>query len=171
MNSETSTRYGSRVRRQGRSRPCRRNQRSSRRRNSTACTRPMGRRGVDSRGMGTQDKAPSAASTTYDVRQVTGRWILEGASDVGRLTYFIVDLIRGLSEVRIWWPRMLEEAWNIGAGSLFIVLLIAAFAGAVTALQTGYQFTGSIPYYVVGTLVVSSIILELGPVLTALILA
>ena len=112
-----------------------------------------------------------AASTTYDVRQVTGRWILEGASHVGRLTYFVLDLIRGLSEVRIWWPRMLEEAWNIGAGSLFIVLLIAAFAGAVTALQTGYQFTGSIPYYVVGTLVVSSIILELGPVLTALILA
>ena len=51
------------------------------------------------------------------------------------------------------------------------MLLISGFAGAVTALQTGYQFTGSIPYYVVGTLVVSSIILELGPVLTALILA
>jgi len=49
------------------------------------------------------------------------------------------------------------EAWNIGAGSLFIVLLISAFAGAVTALQTGYQFTGSIPYYVVGTLVVSGV--------------
>ena len=63
------------------------------------------------------------------------------------------------------------EAWNIGAGSLFIVLLISAFAGAVTALQAGYQFTGSIPYYVVGTLVVASIMLELGPVLTALILA
>ena len=66
---------------------------------------------------------------------------------------------------------MMVEAWNIGAGCLFIVLLISAFAGAVTALQTGYQFTGSIPYYVVGTLVTSSIILELGPVLTALILA
>ena len=75
------------------------------------------------------------------------------------------------AEVRIWFPRMLAEAWNIGVGSLFIVLLISGFAGAVTALQTGYQFTGSIPYYVVGTLVVASIILELGPVLTALILA
>ena len=100
-----------------------------------------------------------------------GRWVLEGLGHVGRLSYFIVDTARGLSEVRIWWPRMMIEAWNIGAGSLFIVMLISAFAGAVTALQTGYQFTGSIPYYVVGTLVVSSIILELGPVLTALILA
>ena len=112
-----------------------------------------------------------ADSTTLDIRQITGRWVLEGASQVGRLSFFVVDMVRGLSEVRIWWPRMMIEAWNIGAGSLFIVLLISAFAGAVTALQTGYQFTGSIPYYVVGTLVVSSIILELGPVLTALILA
>ena len=112
-----------------------------------------------------------ADSTTLDIRQITGRMVLEGASQVGRLSFFMLDMIRGLSEVRIWWPRMMIEAWNIGAGSLFIVLLISAFAGAVTALQTGYQFTGSIPYYVVGTLVVSSIILELGPVLTALILA
>ena len=100
-----------------------------------------------------------------------GRWVLDGFSHIGRLSYFVVEGMRGLSEVRIWWPRMMVEAWNIGAGSLFIVMLISAFAGAVTALQTGYQFTGSIPYYVVGTLVTSSIILELGPVLTALILA
>jgi phospholipid/cholesterol/gamma-HCH transport system permease protein len=111
------------------------------------------------------------ASRTLDLRVVAGRAVLDSTSQVGRLSYFLLETARGLSEVRIWWPRMLEEAWNIGAGSLFIVLLISAFAGAVTALQTGYQFTGSIPYYVVGTLVVSSIILELGPVLTALILA
>src|ERR671918_1761332 len=100
-----------------------------------------------------------------------GRLVLDGLSHVGRLSYFVLEGMRGLAEVRIWWPRMMVEAWNIGAGSLFIVMLISAFAGAVTALQTGYQFTGSIPYYVVGTLVTSSIILELGPVLTALILA
>ena len=63
-----------------------------------------------------------------------GRLVLDGASHVGRLTYFVVEAIRGLSEVRIWWPRMMIEAWNIGAGSLFIVLLISAFAvkGALT---------------------------------------
>jgi phospholipid/cholesterol/gamma-HCH transport system permease protein len=100
-----------------------------------------------------------------------GKSVLDFASHVGRLSYFVLEAVRGLGEVRIWWPRMMTEAWNIGAGSLFIVLFISAFAGAVTALQAGYQFTGSIPYYVVGTLVVSSIVLELGPVLTALVLA
>ena len=111
------------------------------------------------------------ASRTLDIPTIIGNRVLDGASHVGRLTYFTLDMIRGLAEVKIWWPRALREAWNIGVGSLFIVLLISAFAGAVTALQTGYQFTGNIPYYVVGTLVVSSIVLELGPVLTALILA
>ncbi|MEO6056855.1 MAG: hypothetical protein ABIQ49_08445, partial [Gemmatimonadales bacterium] len=78
-----------------------------------------------------------AESTTFDIRQITGRWVLDGAGHVGRLSFFMLDMVRGLSEVRIWWPRMMIEAWNIGAGSLFIVLLISAFAGAVTALQTG----------------------------------
>ncbi len=111
------------------------------------------------------------ATTALQFPRFLGRLVLDGTSHVGRLSYFVLEAIRGLVEVRIWWPRMMVEAWNIGIGSMFIVLLIAAFAGAVTALQTGYQFTGNIPYYVVGTLVVSSIILELGPVLTALILA
>src|ERR1051325_3029208 len=111
------------------------------------------------------------ASRTLGIDRLIGNRVLDSASHVGRLTYFTLDAIRGLAEVRIWWPRMITEAWNIGVGSLFIVLLISSFAGAVTALQTGYQFTGSLPYYVVGTLIVESIVLELGPVLTALVLA
>lgn len=103
--------------------------------------------------------------------QGAGRFLLNGTSKLGRFAYFVAETVRGLAEVRIWWPRMLVEAQAIGIGSLFLVMLIAAFAGAVTALQAGYQFTGSLPYYIVGTLVVSAVILELGPVLTALVLA
>src|SRR5436305_13736137 len=56
---------------------------------------------------------------------------------------------------------------HIGYGSLFIVLLVAGFAGAVTSLQTGYQFTGTLPLYYAGAVISESMILELGPVLTA----
>jgi phospholipid/cholesterol/gamma-HCH transport system permease protein len=79
--------------------------------------------------------------------------------------------VRSLNEVRIWLPRMFQEAWNIGVGSLFIVLLISGFAGGVTALQARYQFTGTIPIYYLAGVIVESIVLELGPVLTGLILA
>ncbi len=51
------------------------------------------------------------------------------------------------------------------------MLLVAGFAGAVTSLQTGYQFTGALPLYYAGAVISESMILELGPVLTALILA
>jgi phospholipid/cholesterol/gamma-HCH transport system permease protein len=111
------------------------------------------------------------SSIAMTVPRLVGRTVLQGATHVGRLSLLLLEFLRGLKEWRIWLPRTLTEMWNVGVGSLGIVLLVAGFAGAVTALQTGYQFTGNIPYYVVGSLVVESVVLELGPVLTGLILA
>ena len=90
---------------------------------------------------------------------------------VGRFGMMHVELARALPEWRHWLPRAVEQMESVGFGSLFIVLLTAAFAGAVTSLQAGYQFTGSVPLYLMGSVVTESIVLELGPVLTGLILA
>jgi phospholipid/cholesterol/gamma-HCH transport system permease protein len=114
---------------------------------------------------------PTAQTAVLSLPRAVGRSVIESLAHVGRFSLLIAELVRGLGEWRIWLPRTIDEARNIGAGSLFIVLLVSSFAGAVTALQTGYQFQGNLPYYVVGTLVVESIVLELGPVLTALVLA
>ena len=111
------------------------------------------------------------AAGTLDIPRFVGRWTVNAASHVGRVAYLLLDLIRGLSEWRVWFPRTMTEAWNIGVGSLFIVLLISGFAGAVTSLQARYQFTGTIPVYYLAGVIVESIVLELGPVLTGLILA
>ena len=111
------------------------------------------------------------AAETLDLRRYVGRWTLSAAAQVGRVSLLVVDIVRSLSEVRVWFPRMMTEAWNIGVGSLFIVLLISGFAGAVTALQARYQFTGTIPIYYLAGVIVESIVLELGPVLTGLVLA
>ena len=108
---------------------------------------------------------------TLDIRRFVGRWTLNAAAHVGRVSLLVADLVRSLAEWRIWVPRALTEAWNIGVGSMFIVLLISGFAGAVTALQARYQFTGTIPIYYLAGVIVESIVLELGPVLTGLILA
>ena len=111
------------------------------------------------------------AAETLGIRRFVGRWSVNAVSHVGRVAYLVLDLVRGLREWRIWLPRMMTEAWNIGVGSLFIVLLISGFAGAVTSLQARYQFTGTIPIYYLAGVIVESIVLELGPVLTGLILA
>jgi phospholipid/cholesterol/gamma-HCH transport system permease protein len=111
------------------------------------------------------------AAGTLDIPRFVGRWTVTAASHVGRVAYLVLELVRGLSEWRVWFPRTMTEAWNIGVGSLFIVLLISGFAGAVTSLQARYQFTGTIPMYYLAGVIVESIVLELGPVLTGLILA
>lgn len=100
-----------------------------------------------------------------------GKPVLEMLRHVGRFGMMIAELFRALPEWRQWFPRAMEQCQTIGYGSLFIVLLTSGFAGAVTSLQAGYQFTGSVPLYVMGAVVAESIILELGPVLTGLVLA
>ena len=112
-----------------------------------------------------------AVGTTIDVRRLVGRVSLNAASHVGRVSLLLGEIARGMADWRVWVPRAFEQAEHVGIGSLFIVVLTAAFAGAVTSLQAGYQFTGSIPIYYAAGVIVESIILELGPVLTALLLA
>ena len=113
----------------------------------------------------------NGAALTLGPLRLVARWSLRTADHVGRFSFLIVDMLRGLAEWRIWVPRTLDQATAVGYGSLFIVLLVSAFAGAVTSLQTGYQFTGTLPLYYAGAVISESMILELGPVLTALILA
>src|SRR6266851_3387901 len=113
----------------------------------------------------------SAFTAALDLRRYVGRWSLRSASHAGRFFFMLLDLVRGILEWRVWVPRTLQLTMGVGYGSLFIVLLVAGFAGAVTSLQAGYQFTGQLPLYVAGGIISESMILELGPVLTGLILA
>lgn len=103
--------------------------------------------------------------------RLLGRGMLAVLAHAGRFSMMVLEILRGLPEWRIWVPRTFTESFNIGVGSLFIVGLISAFAGAVTAFQAGYQWQTSLPVYVLGTLIVSTIVLELGPVLIGLVLA
>lgn len=111
------------------------------------------------------------ASTSLDIRRIAGGWALNGLVHIGRVSQLLLELGRGFREWRVWLPRTSQQAHNVGYGSLFIVLITSAFAGAVISIQTAEQFTGNIPLYVVGGIVINSVILELGPVLTSLVLA
>lgn len=71
---------------------------------------------------------------------------------------------------RIPMREVVNQLYWMGVGSIPIVLVTATLAGIVTSQQGGYQFTGGIPLYILGSVVTSSIVLELGPVLTAVVL-
>lgn len=110
------------------------------------------------------------ASLLLQVPRLVGRLVLGALAHAGRFSLMVAELGRELGKWRIWIPRSIAEAYSV-AGSILIVVLIGAFAGAVTAFQAGYQWQTSLPMYVLGTLIVSNIVLELGPVLIGLVLA
>lgn len=63
-----------------------------------------------------------------------------------------------------------RQIYIMGVQSIPIVIVTAVLAGIVTSQQGGYQFQGAIPLYILGSVVVASVVLELGPVLTAIVL-
>jgi phospholipid/cholesterol/gamma-HCH transport system permease protein len=75
-------------------------------------------------------------------------------------------LVRG----RVRFADIVTQMFAMGIQSLPLVMVTAILSGIVTSQQGGYQFTGSIPLYVLGSVVCSSVVLELGPVLTAIVI-
>ncbi len=64
-----------------------------------------------------------------------------------------------------------EQMLMMGVASLPLVLFTSVFTGAVSAVQAAYQFRGYVPMRYLGTAVGKAVIIELGPVLTALVVA
>jgi phospholipid/cholesterol/gamma-HCH transport system permease protein len=64
-----------------------------------------------------------------------------------------------------------EQMLVIGVRSLPLVFITSIFTGAVSAWQAAYQFKGFIPMKYLGAAVGKAVIIELGPVLTALVVA
>jgi len=89
---------------------------------------------------------------------------------VGERGYFLRDIGRALKDWNTFWPETMRQMRNIGVDSVPLTAIVAAFIGAVTAFQTRYQLFGGVQLSVVGLIARQSIILELGPLLTALVL-
>jgi len=72
----------------------------------------------------------------------------------------------------MYWREMMRQMNDLGVGSLPIVAMVSFFFGAVTAVQTAFQLLNSfIPDYYVGFIVRDSMLLELAPTISCLVLA
>ena len=78
---------------------------------------------------------------------------------------------RGLVTRPYYFRDIVEQFEAIGVGSLTVVLLTGMFTGMVLALQSGFTLDQFGARSMVGRLVSASIVKELGPVLTGLMVA
>jgi phospholipid/cholesterol/gamma-HCH transport system permease protein len=99
-----------------------------------------------------------------------GRLGISVARHAGEMALLAWRSARATATGRVRFRDYVAQAFAIGVQSIPLVMVTATLSGVVTSQQGGYQFTGSIPLYVLGSVVTSSVILELGPVLTAVVI-
>src|ERR1051326_7411872 len=90
---------------------------------------------------------------------------------IGLRSLFVRDILHGLLEPGTWLGEMIYQMRAIGVDSVPLTLLVAAFIGAVISVQTRYQLFAGVQLSVVGLATRQTIILEMGPLLTGLVLA
>ena len=100
-----------------------------------------------------------------------GRACLNGVDAVGGMTIFMfAGLAQIFANIRIL-PRTVHQLYIIGYQSLFLILLIGIFCGMVLGLQGYYTLVQFGSVGLLGSAVSLTLIRELGPVLTAIMLA
>lgn len=93
-------------------------------------------------------------------------------TEFGRYLLMIKGMFSKPENYRMYWKELTHQCSEIGIGSLWIVMIISVFMGAVSALQTAYQLVSPlIPKSTIAQIVRDTVILEFSPTLVCVVLA
>jgi phospholipid/cholesterol/gamma-HCH transport system permease protein len=118
------------------------------------------------------EEGPSSSMRSVDwlaPARVIGEMVIGMVTAWGRFAMFLGQLTREMVPGLRYQRLIFAQAKFIGVDSMPLVFLTSLFVGGVAALQSAYQFQGTIPLIYVGTVISKSVFIELGPVLTALV--
>lgn len=107
---------------------------------------------------------------TYLVSAI-GRKTINFIRQTGSIFLMFTRAFKYLSHLWSSWHLVLNQMLEIGVNSIPLVLFVGVFAGAVASVQTSYQLKGYISNNYLGAATSVAIFIELGPVLTALVIA
>ena len=88
----------------------------------------------------------------------------------GEYVLLIIQIFKYPKQWKDYINLTFDQMMIIGTKSIPIVILTAIFSGMVTSVQSAYQFESWTPTWFVGSIVGESILLELAPVISALVL-
>jgi phospholipid/cholesterol/gamma-HCH transport system permease protein len=107
---------------------------------------------------------------TFGIERL-GRRTIGFLSEFGEISMLLTGIVRSTKRIVRDRKLIFEQMEHIGVGSLPLVLIIGLFTGMVSAWQAAYQFRGLISFSLIGGAVSRAIFIELGPVLTAIVIA
>lgn len=101
--------------------------------------------------------------------QYLGRMLLTSVADVGAAFVLLTRAVGAMPAAIREKHLAVEQMMRVGVGSMPLVLVTSIFTGGVAAVQAAYQFQDYVPMRYLGTVIGKSVVIELGPVLTALV--
>ncbi len=90
---------------------------------------------------------------------------------IGAFILFLESLVVHIPKLPKRRYQIITQIKRMGFDSMLLITVTSAFTGMVTAVQATYQTSGYIPTELIGVMVGKSMMIELAPVLTALVLA
>jgi phospholipid/cholesterol/gamma-HCH transport system permease protein len=98
-----------------------------------------------------------------------GARVVSSVTELGDISLLLFRIVKLLPQVHRVGRLTLAQMLEMGINSMPLVIVTSFFTGSVTAIQAAYQFRDMIPLRYVGSVVGKSVIIELGPVLTGLV--
>lgn len=106
----------------------------------------------------------------WDPVRWLGKGFWGGVRGAGRMGIFLVQVLAFTLLPPFRWGRVVERIYFLGVKTLFVILLTGAFAGMVLGLQVFYVLRKFGAEALLGPAVALSLVRELGPVFSALMI-
>lgn len=91
---------------------------------------------------------------------------------LGKYLLFITQTVTHREPFRVYVKLFIDECMLIGVDSVYLVVIVSTFIGAVTAVQTAYNLVSPlVPLHLIGTIVRDMTVLELAPTITGIVFA
>jgi phospholipid/cholesterol/gamma-HCH transport system permease protein len=90
--------------------------------------------------------------------------------DIGQRGFFLRDIARAFGDPATYVPETIRQMKNIGVDSVPITVIVALFIGGVIAIQVRFQLFPGIELSIIGLASRLMVVLEMGPLLTGLVL-
>ena len=101
----------------------------------------------------------------------TGKWANDAIDDAGFTSDLLLKSWGRVHHLPRRWRFFMDQAFAVGVRALPVTMVVALFAGMILALQTGIELMRLGQSNMIGTITALSMCREMGPFMTALILA
>ena len=105
------------------------------------------------------------------IKKILLSFVLKPINQLGLVALFLYDSIRLSYRGKHLISKIFHQLYIIGAQSIFVILLIGVFTGLVLGLQAFYAMSLFGAQGMIGSLLSLTLIREMGPVLTAIMVA